>query len=287
MISERFVWPNMKKDITNWVDSCIPCQNSKISRHNKATLANFNVPDARFRHINIDLVGPLKVSNGFRYALTCIDRFSRWPVAMPLEDMEAKTVANALISSWISHYGVPETITTDQGRQFESKLFAELTKLTGTRHTRSAARHPQANGIIERFHRTMKAAIKCYESENWSEVLPLVLLGLRTTFKDDLNATPAEMLYGTTLTLKNSEVDTEFAKNLRNIMEQLEVFRAKGAQRLHTCTHVFLRDGTVRPPLKQPYDEPYEVISRNNKNFDLNIKGKIVKVTIDRVKAAF
>lgn len=248
------------------------------------------------------MVGPLPISDGYRYLLTCIDRFSRWPTAIPLADIEAKTVAKALLNSWIANFGVPHEITTDQGRQFESQLFNELAKMCGTKHIRTTAYHPQANGIIERFHRTLKAALKCHNS-NWTDALPLVLLGLRATFKPDLDASPAEMLYGQTIGLPGDFIDKtdnslsqhEFITHLRSIMDEIRPVNTSShstdrtfiQKDLARCTHIFLRDDTVRKPLKKPYDGPYKVLKRDDKTFDIKIKERIVKVSIDRVKAAF
>jgi len=96
------------------------------------------------------------------------DRFTRWPEAFPIEDQEAATVARAFYEGWICRFGTPLRVTTDQGRQFESHLFHQLSELTGTTHLRMAAYHPQANGMVERFHRQLKAAIKCHESSKWT-----------------------------------------------------------------------------------------------------------------------
>jgi cleavage and polyadenylation specificity factor subunit 1 len=63
------------------------------------------------------------------------------------------------LTGWISRFGCPETITTDQGRHFESQLFHSLAKLCRIQLSRTTAYHPAANGIVERFHRTLKAAI--------------------------------------------------------------------------------------------------------------------------------
>lgn len=302
MMSDRFIWPNMNVDVKQMVQTCIPCQQSKIGRHNKALLCGGKVPDQRFKHINIDLVGPLPISDGNRYLLTCMDRFSRWPTATPLADIEAKTVAKALINSWISNFGVPQEVTTDQGRQFESQLFNELAKLCGTKHIRTTAYHPQSNGLIERFHRTLKAALKCHNS-SWSDALPLVLLGIRATLKPELDASPAEMLYGQTISLPGDFIEKsndltvqhDFIKELRSIMNEIRPVGTSNhatdrtfiQKDLAHCTHVFLRDDTVRKPLKKPYDGPYKIIKRDDKSFDLQIKERVVKVSIDRVKAAF
>nr|XP_043068289.1 uncharacterized protein LOC122321628 [Drosophila bipectinata] len=135
LVGKHYVWPRMAKDVAKIVRSCIPCQKAKIQRHTKSPLGEYTASDARFEHINIDIVGPLPSSNGYRYCLTCIDRFSRWPAAIPLVDITAQSVANALISGWFAQYGIPLHITTDLGRQFESTLFQELTKNFGVLST--------------------------------------------------------------------------------------------------------------------------------------------------------
>jgi hypothetical protein len=139
-------------------------------------------------------------SEGQKYCLTMVDHFSRWPEAEPIPDQEAPTVARAFFEAWICHFGVPLRVTTDQGRQFESFLFRHLNILTGTSHIRKTAYHPAANGMVERFHRQLKAAIRC-QQRRWTDTLPLVLMGIRSAWKEDLGATVAEMVYGQSLRL--------------------------------------------------------------------------------------
>jgi cleavage and polyadenylation specificity factor subunit 1 len=150
----------------------------------------------------IDLVGPVPTSVGYyTYCLTAVDRFRRWPEAIPIPESTADTMVRTLLTGWIFRFGCPETITIDQGRQFELQLFHLLARLCGIQLSRTSAHHPAANGLVESFHRTLKAAIMCHADQQWTEALPLLLLGIRTSFKADLQATVAELVYGEPLTI--------------------------------------------------------------------------------------
>lgn len=102
---------------------------------------------------------------------------------------------------WVARYGTPARVTTDQGRQFEADLFQKLTQLTSTQHWRATTYHPAANGIEERFHQQMKAAIMCHQTEDWMNILPVILLGIRSVFKEDIKTTPTELIYGESVRL--------------------------------------------------------------------------------------
>ena len=95
--------------------------------------------------------------------------------AHPLSDISAASVAEAFVTAWIARFGVPLRVVTDRGSQFESELFSELAKLVGFHRLRTNSYHPQTNGIVERFHQTLKTAIIA-RNENWFKALPVVLL---------------------------------------------------------------------------------------------------------------
>lgn len=95
----------------------------KVSRHTHAPIGKLPFVTSRLEHIYIDLIGPLPLSNGFSSALTWVYRYTRWPEVLPVNNIEAATVALALFEGWIARFGVPLHITTAQERQLESNLF--------------------------------------------------------------------------------------------------------------------------------------------------------------------
>lgn len=305
LVTQRFVWPSINKDCKQWARACIECQRAKITRHVSAPLGSFSQPSQRFEHVHLDLI-IMPISEGFRYCLTCIDRFTRWPEVIPLENQEAETVARAFYTHWISRFGTPLIITTDQGRQFESNLFKYLRYLTGTNHLRTTAYHPAANGMVERSHRQLKAAIKCHQNNRWTEILPTVLLGIRAAWREDLKSTSAELVYGEPLRLpgeflltRNDDVKfenaAEFVRDLRHQIRQIKPVNGTchGEKKnfifkdLATSQQVFIRHDGPKNCLQMPYDGPYPVVSRNKKTFCINVKGKKITVTIDRLKPAY
>ena len=200
LIVSRFVWHGLNKQVGIWARACVPCQTSKVHQHVKAPFQTFHVPSRRFDHIHIDLVGPLSPSEGFTHLLTVVDRSTRWPEAIPLHDTSAITCAQALVMHWISRFGVPMHITSDRGTQFTSQLWASVAQFLGTRLHHTTAYHPQSNGLVERFHRHLKSALRARLSgPSWTRDLPWVLLGIRTAPKEDLGCSTAELVYGSPL----------------------------------------------------------------------------------------
>lgn len=304
LLSRKFVWPSMRKDVTEWVRTCLPCQRNKILRHVKTIPEKIAIPDERFRHIHMDIIGPLPLSKNCKYCLTIIDRYTRWPEAIPIAETSTDTIVNVFYSTWIARFGAPSVITTDRGSQFESQLFKTLTDMIGANRISTTAYHPSANGMIERWHRTLKAAIRCHTSSNWVDVLPSVLLGLRTSIKEDLKTSSAELVYGTTMRLPGeffiditpTNQPRVFLEGLRSTMREIRPSPASHHQRrkafiheaLHTCTHVFIRVDASRRPLESPYEGPYLIVERvNDKVYKVDIKGNIQTVSIERLKPAF
>ena len=295
-MNSRYVWHGINKDSTAWTKTCLACQRAKIHRHVSAPLQQFPTPDHRFDSIHVDIVGPLPSSQGISYLFTIIDRFTRWPEAIPMADATAVSCARALLENWVPRFGVPTDIVSDRGRQFISGLWMELGKLLGMQLHHTTAYHAQSNGLVERFHRQLKASLKArLHGPDWRDELPIVLLGIRCSIKEDLGCTSAELVYGTTLRLPgeffettkaSTEVTTDALALLTRLRKTMRSLRAKsmthhGRQHvsriptaLLTCTFVFVRKDAHRTTLECPYEGPFRVLERNDKYYTLDIRGR-------------
>jgi len=303
LIKERHCWPDMDRQIRLWAKTCVNCQRSKVQRHVVTPVTPIAPPDRRFGHIHIDLVGPLPQSDGCSYIFTAIDRFTRWPEAWPLKNITTHAVAEKLVTQWFSRFGVPDTVTTDQGRQFDSELFRTLSSTYGFHHIRTSPYHPQSNGLVERFHRPLKAALTAQNDASWTKRLPTVLLALRSVVKQDLGCSPAELVYGTTLRLPGeffhaAQPEPGLPDLIRGLKDSMQQLRATPGtdhskrfiyvpEHLQKVSHVFVRVDAPRKPLLPRYDGPFPVLERNGKNFKLQLDRRTSWVSMDRLKPAF
>ena len=247
----------MKRDIRKWCKECHACHSSKFHRHTQAPLQQRPPPDARFCSLHVDLVGLLPVSQGMTYLFTIIDRLTRWPEVIHIPDTQTSTCATAFLSNWIARFGVPTDIISDRGLQFTSTLWSECNKLLGITHHTTSSYHPQANGMVERLHRQLKASIKARTiNPNWMAELPMVLLGIRSSWRVDPDCSPAELVYGTTLRLPGEflqpvnaqtlQRDTAFVKNLQATMRTVEPtasqYHASGTQQSYISSNLSSTD---------------------------------------------
>ncbi|BHF72298.1 hypothetical protein SprV_0401536200 [Sparganum proliferum] len=287
LLAERFVWPGMNKDVKAWDRSCLSCQRNKVQRYNKSPPGTFPSPDARFSHVHLDVVGPLPPSNGFTHLLTCVDRYTRWAEVIPLPNTQVETIVKAFASRWVAMFGAPSTVTTDRGAQFESALFQTLLNFLGCTRIRTTAYHPAANGMVERFHRQLKTALRAVEDPgNWSDNLPLALLGIRAALKSDLGCSAAELVFGTTLRLPGEmitatsrgadETPDNLVHRLRQFMRSLSPVPPRTP----------MTESYVEKPLESPYEGPYRVLARNAKTCRILRGDKEDVVSVDRVNAA-
>ena len=309
-VAAKFVWPGLNRDVAQWARECMACQRAKIHKHTVPPIQEFEVPHRRFAHVHADLVS-MPVSNGCNHLLTLIDRFTRWPVAIPIKDIAADTIVDAFAHNWVSVYGVPEVITTDRGSQFTSQTWTQLMRTWGTKHITTTAYHPESNGMVERLHRRLKESLIALgqdERNDWYWKLPMTMLALRTTIKPDIGASPSELVYGEGIAVPGQLVglpemtDAELLRqqraSLSNVRLEVERLQPKPTSHhrrpaihipddLSTASHVLVRRG-LQPSLTAPYDGPFKVLARNRDGFRVQFPGRGPDtIALARLKPAF
>ena len=150
----------------------------------------------------MDILGPLPETRiGNRYILVIGEYFIKWKEEFAMKDniMEAATIARLLVNGVICRFGVPDSVHMDQGRNFESTLIQEICQLLGIKKTHTTLYHPQSDGLIERFNRTlldMLSTAVVDDEHGWDLKLPTLLLAYCTSIQDTTGATPFELMFG-------------------------------------------------------------------------------------------
>ena len=206
-LRQRYFWYEMKVDVRTWIDRCDTCVRTKgmaTARRRRAHMKTVRsgIP---FERIAIDVCGPLPLTpRGNVKILVIGDYFTKWIEAYPIPNETSEVVAEKIVADFVSRFGVPQSMHSDQGRNFESQLFQQVCELLGIYKTRTTAYHPQSNGMVERFNRTMAQILRALveeEQAEWDLQLPLALMAYRSSVHLTTGETPHMMLFGREMTV--------------------------------------------------------------------------------------
>ncbi|XP_068239313.1 uncharacterized protein [Palaemon carinicauda] len=198
---DDYYWPGMKADVKHHIESCHPCQvtgkpNQKIP---PAPLVPITVPNSPFEKVIVDCVGPLpKTKKQNEYILTLLCPTTRFPLAVPIKNISARTIIVNLLKIF-TIFGFPKELQRDQGTNFTSDLFKQTLKQLNISHIFASAYHPQTNGALERVHQTIKNLLRkyiCETGRDWDEDLDLLMYVLRSTPNESTGISPFEMMFG-------------------------------------------------------------------------------------------
>ncbi|KRX76089.1 Transposon Tf2-9 polyprotein [Trichinella sp. T6] len=278
-IRQRFYWPQQREDVEDWCRTCDACASRKAPQAKARAPMQIQPVGYPFQRIGVDVLGPLEeTKRGNRYLLVICDYFTKWPEAFPMPDAEATTIARHLVNGIFCRFRAPETIHSDQGRNFESALIKELCELFGTSKTRTTAYHPQSDGLVERMNRTLVdvlAATSIEEPGEWDEYIDRVLLAYRTSVHHTTAATPSRILYGQEVRLpvdliydqpdgKPQQTTSQYIRQLRQDLERLysDVRQRAGMEQKRQKDWY---DKHARGTLFEPGDRVWLQIPRNSK----------------------
>ena len=199
-LKNRFYWYGMYADVSRWTNACLKCQAVKPTRPLSNGLLQPIVTKRPFEKLGMDILGHFPTTpDGFNYVLVCVDLYTSWVEAAPLKTLTAEEVCSLFVKMIVARHGCPETLLTDQGCQFASKVFRKLCVDLGIEHVESAAYHHQTNGKVERFNKFIENSLALLikpDQRNWDKLLDNVLYVYRTSHNRALDEKPFYLMYG-------------------------------------------------------------------------------------------
>lgn len=295
-ILKHFFWPRVKRDVAVYIKTCQVCQltGKPNQRVKSAPLQPIPAISQPFEYLIVDCVGPLPCAkSGSKYLLTVMCQSTRYPAAYPLRSITTKAVVRAL-TQFISVFGIPKIIQSDQGSNFSSHMFGQVLKCLRIKHNQSSAYHAQSQGALERFHQTLKSLLRAYCTEldrDWEEGLPWLMLAAREAVQEGTGFSPNDLVFGHVVrgplaVLKDDWVDAEPPKNLIDFVNgfrhrlfvaggrardklQMSQSKMKGNYDRHTERREFSPGDQVLAlmpivgsPFQAKYTGPYTVIEK-------------------------
>ncbi|KAL2089206.1 hypothetical protein ACEWY4_016105 [Coilia grayii] len=198
-VAARFHWPGLYTDVQQYCKSCPTCQLSSSYKVRPSPLKSLPIIGTPFHRIGVDIVGPLeRTRSGHRFILVVCDYATRYPEAFPLRKVTAGAIARTLLQLF-SRVGLPQEVLTDQGTAFLSKTLKQMYSLLGIKSIRTTPYHPQTDGLVERYNRTLKGMLRKFVAANgkdWDQWLPYLLFAYREVPQASTGFSPFELLYG-------------------------------------------------------------------------------------------
>ncbi|BHF81360.1 hypothetical protein SprV_0702449000 [Sparganum proliferum] len=198
---QRFWWPHLREHVATFCNTCTTCAKFKTPRQlPRAPLQPMHT-SFPFQRLGLDIIGPLPfTTTGHRFILVMVDYFTKWAEAVPLLRQDAVSLTNAIFNNWICRFGVPLSIHSDCGANFDSKLLQEVCDLLDIYKTRTTPAHPEGNGLVERTNRTLNQLLKAFAEDHhphdWDKRLPCAMMAYRANTHTSTGYPPFFMLTG-------------------------------------------------------------------------------------------
>ena len=323
-VCNRYYWFRMKESVQNYTAQCEICNlNKRPSRKPKGPLGHLKA-GAPLDTVTTDLFGPLpETQRGNRYIMLITDVFSKWIEIIAIPDAKAETCAEALLNGFISRMGCPLTLHSDRGKNYESEVFQQLCHMLEIHKTRTTARHPRGNGMVERFNQTLITMIRSYlkgKPRTWDQHLDSLAGAYRATQHESTGLSPnqvifgretrmpIDIMFGINIKTKDGTPMATYVENLKNTLHEahhtVRQKLQKAAERQENDYNVSLhfkpfkmgdvvlvrnekRMIGINPKLQYPYSGPNVVLKKiNDLNYLIQIdpKGKTKIVHYEKLK---
>ena len=198
-IRDRYYWNNMYNDIKNYVNSCDVCSsfNNRYLNEQELQIIKSEYP---WQVLVMDFEGPLPLTQSSnKYLLIITDHFTNYIEAFPVDEITSKVTAKILFNNIFCKYGSPEKIISDRGTHFTANVIVDLCQMMKTQKEYSSSYHPQTNGKVERFNRTILSMLAKYCGEyndRWDVFINQLVFAYNTSKNSSTGESPYCMLFG-------------------------------------------------------------------------------------------
>ncbi|UYV78601.1 hypothetical protein LAZ67_16002112, partial [Cordylochernes scorpioides] len=258
-LKNKYHWPSMLKDVSEFVKTCHLCQSRKGSNQSPSGLLQ-PIPPANypFERIGIDFVGPLPSTKRRRkWIIVLTDYYTKYAETKAVSEATVKEVSTFLIEQIFLHHGAPRFLISDRGSQFTSNLMKEVMKMCKVKHCFTTSYHPQTNGLTERLNRTLINMISMYvntDQKNWDEILPFVTHAYNTTIQETTGYSPFFLLFGREPMSLLDDDNIPIDSNMNNYDEYIENYLDKIAR---TRQVVINNTEKTQERMKRNYDKKH------------------------------
>jgi len=187
----------MVVDVYAFVANCTQCARNRVGKRRKTNYLKTFPPTEPLTDLWMDLLGPLpRTAAGNCHLLVIVERFSMTR-AIPLQWIDAETIAAAFLDHCVAAYGPPATVLSDNGPQFRSTFFQGVCSLLWVYYRYSTTYHPQTNGQVERYNRTIVSQLRTYvedHQDRWDELVSMLTLAYNSRPQHSTGVAPLEFV---------------------------------------------------------------------------------------------
>lgn len=264
-LARHWWWESMYSDTLKYVENCPECTiTAGMGKHYNPPLHPITA-SRPFQIVGLDLMELPQTQKGNRYVIVMQDYLTKWPLVYAVPNQKTQTVARVIVEELVPFFGVPEALLSDRGTNLLSHLMKDLCKMLGMTKLNTTAYHPECDGMVERFNRTLKAMLHKHAArfgKQWDQYLSSVLWAYRNTPHDSTGEKPSFLLFGWDL---RGPTEAAFMKPTDAVPSTVEDYREEVMLSLSSARELAIQ--SVQKAQKR-YKKLYD---RNTKQIDYRV----------------
>lgn len=261
-VRRSYYWPQMAADVAATVRNCVSCAKNRLRLSKQANPMQLFPAETPLESVAIDILGPLpKSKRKYEFILVIADRFTKLTQIVPLRKITALDVAKAFAEHWVFKYGAPVTLLSDNESQFVARFFQQVCRILQVNNIFTTAYHPQTNGQVERFNRSLCSMLRCYVDDHptdWCVYAPALCYAYNMSVHRSTNTTPFDLVLSRapadfTMAYPPSKVKKNGKESRGEFVERLEVTLHKARDALARTQARYKLDFDKRVKPSRPY----------------------------------